>query len=59
MSKVKDALCVEYGEFDHIAYVTMTKNGPVVANILLDGILSDDVVTAQNIKRYYREIHNI
>ena len=47
---------VEYGEFDHITYVTMTENGPVIANILLDGILSDDAVTAQNIKRYYREI---
>ena len=47
---------VEYGEFDHVTYVTMTQNGPVIANILLDGILSDDVVTAQNIKRYYTEI---
>ena len=47
---------IEYGEFDHITYVTMTEKGPVVANIMLGGILSDDVVTAQNIKRYYREI---
>lgn len=45
-----------YGEFDHITYVTMTDNGPVVANVLLDGILKDDVVTAQTIKGYYREI---
>ena len=30
------------GEFDHIMWVTMTEEGPVVANPLLDGILDDD-----------------
>lgn len=30
-----------YGEFDHVAWVTMKKTGPVVANLLLDGILDD------------------
>lgn len=29
----------EYGEFDHIAWVTMKKDRPVIAQILLDGIL--------------------
>lgn len=33
------------GEFDHIVWVTMDANGPRVANVLLDGILPDDVVT--------------
>ena len=47
---------IKYGEFDHITYVTVTKNGPTVTNIMLDGILSDDVVTAQNIRRHYTEI---
>ncbi len=47
---------VEYGEFDHITYVTVNENGPVIANIMLDGIEADDVVTAQNIKRNYSEI---
>ena len=47
---------IEYGEFDHITYVTMTEKGPVVANILLDGIVSGDVVTARSIKRHYSEI---
>ena len=47
---------IDYGEFDHITYVTMSKNGPEVVNVKLDGILSDDVVTAQNIQRDYREI---
>ncbi len=50
---------IEYGEFDHLTYVTMTDNGPVVANILLDGILDDDVVTTETIKekpKYHREL---
>lgn len=33
----------EFGEFDHITWVTMTDEGPVLANIRLDGILPDDV----------------
>lgn len=34
---------VSYGEFDHIVWVTMKKNGPVMANILLDGIYPEDM----------------
>jgi hypothetical protein len=34
---------VEYGEFDQIAWVTMKKGGPVLANVLLDGVLRDDL----------------
>jgi hypothetical protein len=34
---------VEYGEFDHITWVTMTAGGPVLANVLLDGIYRDDL----------------
>ena len=33
----------EYGEFDHIAWVTMTKEGPVIANLMLDGIWPDNL----------------
>jgi len=33
----------EFGEFDHLAWVTMTTEGPRVANLLLEGILPDDV----------------
>ncbi|MHC4477735.1 MAG: metallophosphoesterase family protein [Planctomycetota bacterium] len=29
-------------KFDHIVWVTMTDDGPVVANLLLEGILDDD-----------------
>ncbi len=46
----KPLLGMEYGEFDHIAYVTVTKEGPVVANILIDGILPDDVLTVEKTK---------
>ncbi len=34
----------EKGEFDHFMWVTMTEDGPVVANLLLDGVLDDDPV---------------
>ena len=36
---------MEFGEFDQVAWVTMKPDGPVVANLRLDGILPDDVVT--------------
>jgi calcineurin-like phosphoesterase family protein len=29
----------DYGEFDHIAWITMKKDAPVIANVMLDGIL--------------------
>ncbi len=32
-----------YGEFDQVAWVTMSEEGPQVANLVLDGILPDDV----------------
>jgi hypothetical protein len=35
-----------WGEFDHVAQVTMTSQGPVIANLLLDGIQDVDVMTA-------------
>jgi predicted phosphodiesterase len=41
---------VPYGEFDHIVWVTMKKDGPVLANLMLDGILPENlkpVVTAE------------
>ena len=40
----------EYGEMDHIVWVTMTEKAPVVANILLDGIVPDDVATQNRTK---------
>jgi hypothetical protein len=35
----------EFGEFDQVATVSMTREGPVIANLRLDGILPADVVT--------------
>lgn len=34
-----------YGEFDHVAWVTMTDEGPRIANLLLDGIHDEDLIT--------------
>jgi hypothetical protein len=36
---------VAYGEFDQLAWVTMKKDGPRLANIVLDAILPDDLKT--------------
>lgn len=35
---------IDYGEFDHFLWVTMTDDGPVIANLLLDGVLDPDIV---------------
>jgi hypothetical protein len=34
-----------YGEFDHMMWVTMTPDGPLIANLMLDGIWDEDVRT--------------
>lgn len=34
-----------FGEFDHVAWVTMTAEGPTIANLLLDGIHDENVAT--------------
>jgi hypothetical protein len=34
---------VRYGEFDHLVWVTMKKDGPVLANLLLDGIYTENM----------------
>jgi serine/threonine-protein phosphatase CPPED1 len=38
---------VEYGEFDHIVWVTMKKDGPLLANILIDSILPENLRTVK------------
>jgi hypothetical protein len=37
-----EPLGLEQCRFDHIAWVTMTDDGPVLANLLLEGILNDE-----------------
>jgi serine/threonine-protein phosphatase CPPED1 len=34
---------LSYGEFDHFAWVTMKKDGPVIANLMLDGIYTEEM----------------
>lgn len=38
---------LNYGEFDHVVWVTMTEEGPVIANLLLPGIWDENVVTEE------------
>ena len=35
------------GEFDHMMWLTMTDDGPVMANLLLEGIWDENVVTSE------------
>jgi len=37
----------ELGEFDHVVWVTMTDQGPIIANLQLEGIWNEDVVTEE------------
>lgn len=36
-----------YGEFDHLVWVTMKPSGPVLANIMLDGILPENLASPE------------
>jgi hypothetical protein len=39
-----------FGEFDQVAWVTMTDQGPRIANLLLDGIWDENILTEQMAK---------
>ena len=39
-----------YGEFDHITWVTMKPSGPVLANVMLDGILPENLVVPETVE---------
>ena len=39
-----------YGEFDQVAWVTVTPEGPIVANLLLEGILDKNLRTPETAK---------
>jgi len=41
---------VRYGEFDHIVWVTMKKSGPVLANIMLDGVLPENLTLPDTVE---------
>ncbi|MEM8508172.1 MAG: metallophosphoesterase [Bacteroidota bacterium] len=36
-----------YGEFDHVVWATMTNQGPILANLFLDGIWDENVATEE------------
>jgi 3',5'-cyclic AMP phosphodiesterase CpdA len=36
-----------YGEFDHIAWITMKKDGPLIANVMLDGVFAEDMTIGE------------
>ncbi|MEM6262674.1 MAG: sugar-binding protein [Bacteroidota bacterium] len=38
-----------FGEFDHVVWVTMTSEGPIIANLLLQGIWDENVNTAEQV----------
>ncbi|MGC4093886.1 MAG: sugar-binding protein [Polyangiaceae bacterium] len=40
-----------FGQFDELAWVTMTDSGPRLANLMLEGILDEDVRTEASAKR--------
>lgn len=37
----------DQGEFDHVVWVTMTEEGPIIANLLLEGIWDENVVNEE------------
>jgi hypothetical protein len=40
----------DHGELDHVMWVTMTRNGPVIANIDVTGVLNHDFVNQKTTK---------
>ena len=50
IGKANELMGVEYGEFDHITWVTMQKDGPSVVNLKLDGIIPGDYLTQATTK---------
>jgi len=41
----------EFGEFDHAVWVTMTPKGPVIANLMVDGIHDENVTTEKMMQK--------
>ncbi len=49
---------VRYGEFDHVVWVTMKNNGPILANVMLDGIYPENLTireTVEPVTQYNRK----
>ena len=41
-----------WGEFDHVVWITMKDSGPTVTNLMLDGIAPDDVRTEKKVQAF-------
>jgi hypothetical protein len=41
---------LRYGEFDHLVWVTMKKDGPMLANVMLDGIFSENMKLLETVE---------
>ena len=46
---------VDFGEFDHATWVTMTDQGPRMANLAIEGIMKDDVTTESH-QKFWRSL---
>jgi hypothetical protein len=44
---ISDLAGYRYGSFDHITWVTMTEKGPLIANLDINGIMDEDIVTEE------------
>lgn len=47
-----------FGRFDHITWMTMTDDGPVMANLKLDGILPHDITNDETLARANPMLNN-
>jgi hypothetical protein len=48
----------QFGEFDHVVWVTMTKAGPIIANLQLEGIWDENMVT-EEIDAYIQQLSQV
>lgn len=48
---------IPFGEFDHVAHVTVNDDGPVIANLLLDGI-HDSLVRTEDVENIVRRLES-
>lgn len=48
----------ELGEFDHVVWITMTDQGPIMANLQLEGIWPENMVTDKQKAFFYPMVNN-
>jgi predicted phosphodiesterase len=54
---------IEYGEFDHLVWITMRGDKPIMCNVMLDGILAEDLkvpdTVEEGVKRVTKPTHPV